>query len=109
MKNAPNHHDQHRRDLVERLSVRAQRGPERCRTEAERDEDRREARDKQEARDQHAPGARVLELARVDPDHRRQVAGHERQHARGKERDRSRRERRENTDSAGWIHQLPSA
>ncbi len=79
--------DQHAPDLLERLFVVVERRADHRRAHAQQDEDRREARDEQQARDEHAAGAdALLQVGRRDPDDGREVAGHERQHARREER-----------------------
>ena len=57
--------DDHRgRDLVERRLVLDQRRADRGRAEAQQDEDRREARDEEQAGPEHAPRLLVGELGR---------------------------------------------
>ena len=58
------------------------------RREAEEDEDGRKRGDEQQAGPEHATPVGVLHLVDADAGHDREVAGHERQHAGGDERDR---------------------
>jgi hypothetical protein len=74
--------DQQARDLVQQFAVFAQRLADTGGGEAEEDEDRREGGDEKQAWDQHPPPRAALELAGLDAGDRREVSGHERQHAR---------------------------
>ena len=80
--------------LRQQLLVVAEEGAEPGRGQAEDDEDRREAGDEEQARDQHPPPAGVVELGRRDAADRREVAGDERQHAGREEGDDARPRRR---------------
>ena len=90
-------------DLRQQLLVVLEDGAEAGRGQPEEDEDRREAGDEEQARAEHAAPAGVVELAGRDAGHRREVAGHQRQHAGGEEGDDPRREGGEDADSRGGI------
>src|SRR5215218_511983 len=88
-----------RQQLLVVLEGRAEAG----RGQTEEDEDRREAGDEEEAGAEDPAPAGVVELARRDPRHRRQVARHQRQDAGGEEGDDPGREGGEDPDSRGGI------
>ena len=81
-----------------------QRRADHRRAHPEQDEDRREARDEQQARDEHAAGAdALLQVRRRDADHGREVAGHERQHAGREERHEPGGERQRDADAGRGV------
>ncbi len=81
------HGDDHGpRDLLEGVAVVLKRLPEPGRGQPEEDEDGREARHEDQARAEHAPPIRPLELAHGHPRDGGQVPGDEGQHTRGDER-----------------------
>ena len=109
-KTTPSDDHQHPGDLLERVLVVAEGLADRRGGQPEEDEDQRERGDEQQARDQHAAPVGVVELGRLEAGHRREVAGHEGQHARGEERDEAGREGGEDADAAGiGVHRERSS
>ena len=91
-------------DLLERVFVRVQRGPITVALRPSRMKIAEKLSDEQQARDEHAPDPHaLLQVARRDADHGREVAGHERQHARREERDEPGGDRDRDADARGGV------
>ena len=99
----PHRDDQRRRDLGQRLLVILEEGAEAGGGQSEEDEDRREAGDEEQARDQDPAPAGVVEVGRGDAADRGEVARHQRQHAGREERDDARAEGGEDRHPGGGV------
>ena len=84
--------------------------PDDCRAETQQDEDRREARDEQQARHQHPSRTDALaQVGRCHADDRREVAGYERQYARRQEEHEARRQRQRDAHAGGGVEMASSS
>ena len=91
--------DDRGRDLGEQGVVCPQHRADAGGGQAEQDENHRETGNQRHARRENAASPRALEVGGRDADYRRELSRHERQHARGQERERARCHGGENADA----------